>query len=517
MNRFSTIKCLISLLLWVAVPMAAQKDDTVVKRNLACRFETCCTLGDGDFAPFWHTADRHGLSSVETKSALAHFAALGNMLMPNGFDMGYGVDVGAGVNMQSYLFIHQLYVDLDYKWLRLEIGMKEHDGELKNKSLSSGGLTWSGNSQPVPQIRLSIPEYTRIPVLDRWLSVKGHIAYGRFTDDRWRRNSASTSVYKDVYTDRILYHGKDLFLRFGDVDRFPLQVTVGLEMYSMFGGTIHNRFISADRFYDEYDFESGPKAYLNAFLPFNEAGNQGKENGNTLGSWHLSLDYTVNDWDVRAYYEHFFEDHSGMIGIEYKSDLDGNKDFVSYGFRRNWFDGLFGVEVSLPERFPVRGVVLEILNTRGQCGAIRRDLVYPVAESIDGRDDMYNHQLYDSYSLSGMAIGNPVLLSPVYNRDGYQGFRSNRVIMFHAGVNGDIGSHVDYRALFTTTRHWGTYQDPFDQTQKVTSCLLEGSYLFGGEYGWKVGMSVAFDMNDGDMTGNNTGIMITLSRLWKIL
>ena len=497
--------------------MLEARSKAQIKRSLIYRFETVGVTGVGEYAPFWHTSDRQGLSSVNKSNGYMHFAALGSMLLPSGFGMGYGMDLGIGAGLQSDWFVHQLYIDLDYKWLGMSIGMKERWGELKNPSLSSGGLTWSGNSQPIPQIRAGIPEFTRIPVLGSWFSVKGHVGYGRFTDDKWRKSQAESANMGNSYTDGLLFHSKDLFLKFGDVDRFPFEVTVGLEMYSVFGGTLHNRKLDTEKIHEEYKLPSGLDAYLTALLPFNEVGGQGKENGNILGSWHLSLDYYGQEWGIRAYYEHFYEDHSSLLGIEYKNDLEGKKDFVFYGFRRNWFDGLFGVEFNLPERFPVRDVVLEVLNTRGQSGPIYKAPVYPVAEGVDGRDEMYNHELFDSYSQSGYALGNPVLVSPVYNSDGNQRFRSNRVLMYHVGIDGGFGAKWDYRLLFTNTSHWGTYDDPFNEKQNVTSCLLEGSYRLGDVYSWKIGLSVGFDVNRGDLMGNNTGIMVTLSKLWRIL
>lgn len=496
--------------------MLEARSKAQIKRNLVYRFETVGMAGQGDYAPFWHTSNRQGLPSTNPNNGYMHFATLGSMLLPSGFGMGYGMDLGIGAGLQSNWFVHQLYIDLDYKWLGMSMGMKERWGELKNPCLSTGGLTWSGNSQPIPQIRIGIPEYTRIPLLGRWFSVKGHVGYGRFTDDNWRKSWAEKTT-ENKYTDGLLFHSKDFFLKFGDIDRSPFEATLGLEMYSIFGGTLHNRRLYTDEIVEEYNMPSGLSAYLTALLPFNKDGDQGRENVNTLGSWHLSFDYCGQDWGVRAYYEHFFEDHSSMLGIEYKSDKNGNNDFVFYGFRRNWFDGLYGVEVNLPERFPVRDVVFEVLNTRGQSGPIYRSPVYPVAEPMDGRDAMYNHESYDSYSMSGYALGNPVLISPIYNKDGNQCFRSNRVLMYHIGVDGGFGARWDYRALLTNTTHLGTYDDPFNETQSVCSCLLEGSYRFGDVYGWKIGASVGFDLNDGDLTGNNTGIMITLSKLWRIL
>ena len=491
--------------------------ETQIKHKLDYHLETVALTGSGRHAPFWHTSNRQGLQSVNKNSGYMHFATLGSMFLPNGLEVGYGMDLGVGAGTQSDLFVHELYVDLDYKWLNLSIGMKERWGELKNSRLSSGGLTWSGNSCPIPQIRLELPEFVRLPILGNWFSVKAHIAYGRLTDDKWRKEMAVMPSVQGSYTDKILFHSKDLFVRFGNPDRIPFQVTLGLEMYCLFGGTMHNRPLSGSKIYEEYNLPSGPTAYLTALVPVNEPGNQGKENGDNLGSWHLSLDYLGKEWGIRAYYEHFFEDHSSMIGVEYKSDLDGTKNLVYYGFRRNWLDGLYGLEISLPKRFPVSNVLVEVLNTRGQCGSIRKDQVYPVIEGVDGRDDMYNHDIYDSYCMSGYALGSPILVSPVYNNDNNQCFRSNRVLMYHVGIYGEFGARWNYRAFFTNTTHWGTYENPFNEIQDVTSCLLEGSYLIPGNNGWRIGLSVGFDLNEGDLMGNNTGVMLSISKSWKIL
>ena len=493
-------------------PLSAEQN------NLIYHFESIGTFSDGSYAPFWHTANRQGLLSENRNSGLIHFAAIGKSSLSTRFSADYGLDLGFGAGLRSNLILHQSYLDLNYKWIGLELGMKERWGELKNRSLSTGGFTWSGNSQPIPQIRIGIPDYTRIPVLGSWFSVKGHLSYGRFTDDKWRKSQAESANKGNLYTDGLLFHSKALFLKYGDVERFPFEATLGLEMYSMFGGTLHNRKLYTDEIQTEYKLPSDFNAYLTAFFPFNDVGEQGKENGNILGSWHLSFDYHGDLLGVRAYYEHFFEDHSSMLGIEYKSDAQGKRDFVFYGFRRNWFDGLWGIEINLPDKYPVRNIVLELLNTRGQCGPVYKAPIYPVAEAVDGCDAMYNHELYDSYSMAGYSIGSPVLVSPMYNQNHSQQFLSNRVLAYHVGIDGALGSQWEYRTLFTHTTHWGTYDDPFQETQHITSCLLEGSYRLADAYSWKIGLSLGFDINNGgNLIGNNTGIMVTLSKSWRIL
>lgn len=125
---------------------------------------------------------------------------------------------------------------------------------------------------------------------------------------------------------------------------------------------------------------------------------------------------------------------------------------------------------------------------------------------------------FDSYTHWGYAMGNPVLIWPVYNDDGYAGFRSNRVRMFHVGIDGGITLCLDYRLLATTTKHWGCYGAPLREVERVTSVMQECSYWLGGaSLGWKISLSGAMDFDSGDLLGNNKGVMLTISRQWQIM
>ena len=89
--------------------------------------------------------------------------------------------------------------------------------------------------------------------------------------------------------------------------------------------------------------------------------------------------------------------------------------------------------------------------------------------------------------------------------------------MFHLGVDGGITDNMDYRVLATTTRHWGCYGAPLSDIERVTSIMLECSYRLPGEGGWKFSLSGAMDFDSGDLIGNNKGVMLTISKLWKVL
>lgn len=114
--------------------------------------------GGGQHAPFWHTSNRQGLPSVEKSNGYAHIATIGSLTRSGGFKLGYGLDAGLGAGLENNLILHQLYADVDYKWLGMSIGMKERWSD-KNRYLSTGALTYSGNSKPIPELRVGIPDY----------------------------------------------------------------------------------------------------------------------------------------------------------------------------------------------------------------------------------------------------------------------------------------------------------------------------------------------------------------------
>lgn len=103
----------------------------------------------------------------------------------------------------------------EVRWLHgvLSVGAKEYPMELKNQTLSSGSQTLGINARPVPQVRLALPEYWKVPILNGWLQMKGHIAYGKFTDQNWQHDFTQR---KTKYSDGVLYHSKAGYLRIGN-------------------------------------------------------------------------------------------------------------------------------------------------------------------------------------------------------------------------------------------------------------------------------------------------------------
>ena len=156
--------------------------------------ESSITTSKGEYSPLWLNANRQGLSSVEKNNAYMAVGIFHSLEKDKNFSYGYGLELAGAHNLTADFMFQQAYLDLKYKNIGLSVGSKERNGEFVNQQLSSGGLTLSGNARPVPQVWAGLPDYVTIPGTNHWLSFRGHIAYGRFTDGKWQESFAGPHV-----------------------------------------------------------------------------------------------------------------------------------------------------------------------------------------------------------------------------------------------------------------------------------------------------------------------------------
>lgn len=472
----------------------------------------CATSYNGSVVPFWLTNNRYGLGTIEDQSLFlrARFgrdSANDSLYL---WRIGYGADLVGGYGFQSDFVVQQLYADFDYKLGRLTVGQKERGAELKHPELSMGGLTLGTNSRPLPQLRIELPDFWIIPGTHGWLGFKGHLAYGWYTDNKWQEtfNHAHPNF---LYSKDSRFHSKAGFVRVGDKRRFPLTVIAGLEMASQFGGTVYNAVDREGRPYSHpQHLPSGIKAYWNTFFMGGSDINDGEPYanaaGNHVGSWHLRFDYDDKGWGASAYAEHFFEDHSQM--------------FVQYG----WKDMLYGIELRLPTNRFVSTIVYENLGTMHQSGPVYHDRTEAFPEQISGADNYYGNHVYGSWQHAGFVIGNPLILSPLYNNmnvspaydtEGSLRIFHNRVRVHHLGLAGDPHPEVHYRLIYTHQRSLGSYGAPTPDPVSADYLLAEGTYRPHIVPGLSVTLAYAF--NRGTILRKSDGIMLTLKYQTKLL
>lgn len=463
---------------------------------LTYHLETGATAGGGNYAPLWFTANKNGLSSIDPNSAYLEAGLTYNIRLKHHWNIKAGLFLATAANNTSAFIVQQAYADISWRFLDLSIGSKERDPYGKNPLLSSGGMVEGNNTRPVPQVRIGIEKFTNVPFTNGWLKVKGHVAYGRFTDDRWQRDFVNAGKQ---YADDVLYHSKSLLFRIGKKERFPFELDFGMLMAAQFSGKVYE--------YDEYrnqtlkySMPAGLKEFFDVFIPGKGGddtpwGDQVNILGNHTGSWNYSLSYYLHDWKFKLYYEHFFDDHSQM--------------FYEYG---RWKDGHIGIEITLPENRWIGSFVWEGLATKDQTGPILYDgFAGHFSEyQISAKDNYYNNYYYQAWQHWGMGLGNPLLPGPLYNSDKSLTFKSNRVRSQHIGISGNPTKTLSYRVLLSYSRHWGTYDMPLDEVAKQFSSLYEITYSPKKFAGWNISASLGID--NGSYLGDNVGGMLVIRK-----
>ena len=460
-------------------------------QTISTHYEASGTYGSGEYTPFWHMANRQGISSHTNSAFHARLGVEGeHRFCSKNIILEWGADAVVGYNLASTVFVQQAFFDFQWKKIRVSLGQKERWGDLPNHRLSTGSLVESGNARPIPQIRLELPEYWNIPGTKGWFGIKGHLSYGWFTDGAWQEKFFSETSPRAKGT---LYHSKAGSMRIGNEEKFPLTAEIGLHMVTQFGGTCYNTNREPGKYFEN---PVRLKDYFYALIPLGgdasyDAGDQANVAGNMLGAWQGAITWNSDKWKLRTYYEHAFEDHSQL--------------FWEYGL---WTEQLIGIELELKKFKHISNIVFEYFNLKNQSGPIYHDKNSIFPDQISCVDNNYNHGKYPGWFNYGQMIATPLCTSPIYNANGTQYCYNNRVEAFHFGVEGDAQNWLGYRILYTRSNNWGTYSVPFKDIKVNRSALVELTFKPQAMKGWTIAASFAFD--NGDLYGNNYGGMLTV-------
>lgn len=492
-----------------------EKGGILLGKGLGYNVETQSTFSDGR-TPLWMNANRYGLSSLETGNGYFRAGVFRPLRTDSArrWGVGYGVDLAVPYNFTSNFVVQQVFAE--GRWLHgsLTVGSKQYPMELKNNRLSSGSQTLGINARPVPQVRLALPDYWTLPFGNGWIHLKGHIAYGRMTDDSWQHDFTGK---RNKYADDVLYHSKAGYLKIGNEDRFcPFSLELGLEMASTFGGTSY--IPDGQGGMTAVKGNTGLGAYWKAFIPGGaDAGETTYQNveGNQVGSWLVRMNWDTEMWRMSIYADKYFEDHSAMFQLDYDGYGEGDEwqvkkkhRYLLYDFK----DIMLGAELRMKYDRWVNSVVFEYIYSKYQSGPIYHDHTSTIPDHIGGKDNFYNHGIYTGWQHWGQVMGNPLYRSPIYNSDGTISVQDNRFMAFHLGVDGRPLERFTYRLLASWQEGLGTYDGPYDKKHHNVSFLVEGEYAFGGKLlkGWSVRGGYAMDF--GGILGNNFGFQLTVAK-----
>jgi|TARA_R100000388_G_scaffold67871_2_gene49075 hypothetical protein len=494
------------VLLLVVVFMSQQSFGQIKKPDLSISSQNLVSVKG--YQPIWLTANRNGKFDSFSRYNSAWSFSLESVLDNNKtFDYSYGAEVLVRGADQSELYIHQGYVRLKGGVFRLDAGRIEQTFGEHLKGLSSGSLLISNNTTPIPMVNISMPEYETIPFTNGLLKLRGNLLHGWLEDSRY---------VTDVYL-----HQKSLYLQAG-FDHWPLQAYGGMVHAVQWGGNSpqYGKLPSSISDYTRIFFARGGGSSSPRGESINALGNH-------LGIWDFGLKGEVEKWNFKLYWQHYFEDSSGM-------------EFQNIG------DGLFGIGVLTQKKQFITGVLVEYIRTINQSGAGLHDKPGDVSFCTEencgykygGRDNYYNNSIYRSgWSYNGNILGNPLMLTThqisVYLPDSeiYQPFvENNRIAAHHMGIEGYVSSQLNYRLLATYTLHHGNYsganfgqewgsKDPANNRKDYTfyPALEQWNFLLEMNYDPLTLQNVSFKtglaLDTGQVT-NNLGLIIGVT--WNI-
>ena len=284
------------------------------------------------------------------------------------------------------IYLNESFIKYNFsKSTFLRIGRYYRDFSIYlNDQLSSGSMLISKNAQAMPKIGF-VSSYTIKK--NKKFSFDFGIAHSVFDKN-------------DTYIEAPLLHEKFLYLNHQNNDR---KMGIGLVHEAMWSGETDSRGDQPSSFRDFL------KVFIAADGPYIEGNPHSNSLGNHLGIWDFYYQKYHNEKSIKFYYQHIFEDTSGLRFA-------------------NRLDGLWGVEVE--NFFGNNTVLIEYLDTRSQ----NIDPPY-VSESY------YKHGTYEEgWSYKNYTLGNP-FMSHSYQEE---------TAMMHLGLSGKVLSN--YYKIFISKR-----------------------------------------------------------------
>ena len=492
------IKSLLCALPFINIPNCEAQN---LAQELRLETEVSGTVSSGSYAPLWLSSNKHGKVSPFDNSAYERIGVFRSIDTDSAriWKRGYGLDLMLNQHSTSTFFIQQAFIEASYKKINVSLGAKERNIDLKNNELTSGGLSAGLNARPIPQARIEV-DYFSFPFTKGWWKWKLRGSFGMTTDGKWQEGFAAPNTR---YTSNTLYHEKALYWKFGKetATKCPLTFEIGLQMFTQFGGTAYNvdyrEHIGGKQ---TINMPENPKAFWQAIFgggrdatDFTESNNS----GNMLGSYNMRLAWHGKTWEVGAYFERYFDDQSMLT--------------VQYGIQ----DHLIGIDAKLPANHFVSALAIEHMSTRNQSGAVYHDRTNSIPDKMNGKDNYYNHTIYSGWQHWGMAIGNPLITSPIYNEDRKVYFHNNRIKALHIGISGDPTPELHWRLFLTFTQNWGRYAVPFKDVLKQQYYMAEIGYKPHKLKGWSGFLSLGLD--HGDLIGNSFGTQLTIHKSFFLI
>lgn len=444
-----------------------------------------------DRLPFWLYTNTTGKIFPDTYlwgniGVITSFSKLNT----RAFDYSFGVEgTGSFGKDKNRIFVNQLFGRLRWQNMILDFGMVNRPTLYDGLSASNGDMLYSGNTRSMPGISFASWDYIKFPWIGKWLAFKFKYAEYMMMDNR--------------YMDKPHVHNKLLAGRLTIIPQ--LSIEAGIEDYAQWGGKdpVRGKLkYSMKDYLDMIEVKSGGESA--------SLSDQINKLGNHIGRHFAQINYEHSKFKAVLYYNHMFEDGSGM---KYQ----------------NWPDGLYGIYFTRKENSKwFKSFVYEFYYTKNQSGphhdrsATPEEMEKQDTSSnfygrivLGGNDNYLNHGEYRSgWTLYNQTIGAP-FFSPKSPIAGISsGIYNNRFYAHHLGITGDLPLwDICYKFMGSYSRNYGTYNTPFyNKEGEIISKpqLSLGLQLTMPENKLPFNTSVSIGYDKGDLLKHHLGIMLSI-------
>jgi len=401
-------------------------------------------VSSGEDLPFWMTSNQNGIYTLHNSSYMLFQAGLNRSLDRDTlkkWGYTYGANMVYGIASTSDFQPNEYWLGFRFHQLILKAGAQSDPIFYGGLSSTNGNMYRSRNARPVPGLSLSTNGYIPFLFAKKWFSWRFLYEEGILKD-------------KQFVTDAHLHHKN---LHFRALLSPSLSLSVGLEHYVFWGG-YSPKYGQLPEWSEYFRYVFGLKGGAGAYVQ-----DQLNTSGNQLGSYNIELKKDWKTTKATFYFNHPFEDPSGM-------ELD------------NLRDGLWGIHITKKNRSAfITDIVYEYMNTRNQSGSIQNKPA-PTPEDPDkvtgrGQDSYFTHNMYRSGFVHYQRMMGSPLFVPVIGLDGIStGFVNTRIWMHHIGISGVLGGGFYWKTLTTWSRNFGNYDKPYPNPLDELSFLTESSY-----------------------------------------
>jgi hypothetical protein len=433
--------------------------------------ESGLAVSAGEKIPFWLLSNKYGTIAPLSPNFRIRTGIFGSFEISRDLMLLYGADIIDRFGTRNEFFLQQAYAGIKFGPVTIKAGKSEEYFGNHDQRLSSGGLIWSGNSRPLPQVSASIAEYVNVPFTKGYAEIRGGISHGWFEDNQ--------------FISGVWMHHKYIFLRLGGT--LPVHIEYGMQHFAQWGGKSTNP--------DYGDLPDDFRTFLKVFLAKGGGDNapeaeSANKIGNHIGSHNFAIDFTGKALSLKFYWQTIFEDASG---IRFK----------------NIKDGLWGLKISpVPGKY-VSGILVEFVNTTDQSGRFHEHYEDSVLVIDGGNDNYFGHFIYKpGWAYKGMTIGTPLITSPALSD--YNNWPvNNKINAFHIGIEGSI-KNIGYRIFYTFSKNFGTNVAAYPGSQIQNSILMEST--INDFMPWGISTTVAIAFDTGELFEDNVGFSVAFKK-----